>query len=196
MLKISTIDLGTTLTQIDLLGALASRPGMPPADTLEQVGLIQTKSREMVTALDEIVWAVNPRNDSFAAVVTYLCNFAEDLFAKTPIRCRLDVADDLPDAPFKSEVRHNLFLAFKEALNNVVRHSGATEVWLRFKVVGRQATVTVQDDGQGFNPASGPSPGANGLRNMQERLGQMGGKYALRSEPKGGTSLEFTFRLL
>ena len=188
-------DLGTTLTQIDLLGALASRPGMPLAETLEQVGLIQTKSREMVTALDEIVWAVNPRNDSLRALTTYLCNFAEDFLSKTSIRCRLDVADEVPESALKSEVRHSLFLAFKEALNNVVRHSRASEVWLGFKVEGRLATLTVQDNGQGFDANSGPSSSGNGLHNMQARMSQIGGHCALHTKPETGTAIEFTFPL-
>ncbi len=189
-------DLGTTLTQIDLLGALAARPGMPPAETLEQVELIQSKSREMVTALDEIVWAVNPQNDSCAALVTYLCNFAEDFFQKTSMRFRLDVAEDIPDTPLHSELRHHLFLAFKEALNNATRHSNATEIWLRFEVNACQATLVVEDNGRGFSPLTATSsPGGNGLRNMKLRLEQIGGEFVIESAPSRGTRVILRFPL-
>lgn len=188
-------DLGTTLTQIDLLGALASRPGMSPGETLEQVGLIQSKSREMVTALDEIVWAVNPRNDSLNALTTYFCNFAEDFLPQSGIQCRVDMADEMPDFLLTSEVRHGLFLAFKEALNNVVRHAGAKEVWLRFSVSGSVATLVVQDDGGGFIPEKMSGGEGNGLRNMRERMAQIGGTCEVRSELKAGTTITFTLRL-
>jgi signal transduction histidine kinase len=188
-------DLGTTLTQIDILGALASRPGIPPSEAIEQVGLMQAKSREMVTALDEIVWAVNPRNDSLAALTEYLCGFAEDFLSKASIHCRLDLAGNLPDIPLQSDLRHNLFLALKEALNNVVRHSQATEVWLRLKWSGRMATFIIQDNGVGFDPDLRAATDRNGLRNMMERMKHIGGKYELHSQPQLGTSVEFTFSL-
>jgi signal transduction histidine kinase/ligand-binding sensor domain-containing protein len=189
-------DLGTTLTQIDLLGALAARPEMSSADTLQQVGLIQIKSREMVTALDEIVWAVNPRNDSLSALITYLCNFAEDFLGKSSINCRLDIADELPDSPLNSELRHHLFLAFKEALNNVLRHSGATEAWIRFATNDRNAVLVIQDNGRGFDSQTiGLVTRGNGLRNMRQRIGQIGGKYELQSEPGKGTRIAFIIPL-
>jgi signal transduction histidine kinase/ligand-binding sensor domain-containing protein len=188
-------DLGTTLTQIDILGALASRPGISSTETIEQVGLMQTKSREMVTALDEIVWAVNPRNDSLAALTEYLCSFAEDFLTKASIRCRLDLAENLPDIALQADLRHNLFLALKEALNNAVRHSKASEVWLRLTWDGHAAIFTIQDNGIGFDPDSGTRTDRNGLRNMMERMKNIGGKYEIRSQPKSGTSVEFTILL-
>ena len=186
-------ELGTTLTQIDLLGALANRPGIPITEALEQVVLMQTKSRDMVAAMDEIVWAVNPRNDSLVASIGYLCGFAEDFLTKASIHCRLDVADELPNFALQADVRHNLFLAFKEALNNVVRHSHATEVWLRLKWNGRSVTLAVQDNGLGFDSASDAAPGGNGLRNMMERMERIGGKCELQSQPKRGTLIQLTF---
>ena len=188
-------DLGTTLTQIDILGARASRPGIPVIEAMKQLGVIRTKSKEMITALDEIVWAVNPRNDSLASLVEYLCGFAEDFLAKASIHCRLDMPEDLPDVALQADLRHNLFLTFKETLNNVVRHSGATEVWLRLKWVDRSVTFVVQDDGVGFDPALSAATDRNGLRNMMERMNRIGGKYELHSQPKLGTSVKFTFSL-
>ena len=188
-------DLGTTLTQIDLLGALASRPGMSPDETLEQVGLIQSKSREMVAALDEIVWAVDPRNDSLSTLATYLCNFAEDFLSQSGIQCRFDLDEEVPDSMLTSEVRHGVFLAFKEALNNVVRHAAAKEVWLRLKVSGGEAILVVQDDGRGFVPNRSKASDGNGLRNMRERLEQIGGRCEVDGETGAGTTVRFALRL-
>ena len=188
-------DLGTTLTQIDILGARASRDGIPVIEAMKQVGVMRTKSKELITALDEIVWAVNPRNDSLASLVEYLFGFAEDFLAKASIHCRLDLAEDLPNVVLQADLRHNVFLAFKEALNNVVRHSGATEVWLRLKWADRSATFVVQDNGIGFAPALSAATDRNGLRNMMDRMKRIGGKYELHSQPKLGTSVKLTFSL-
>jgi signal transduction histidine kinase len=175
----------------------APRTGTSSAETLQQVGLIQTKSREMVTALDEIVWAVNPRNDSLAALLPYLCNFAEDFLGRASIKCRLDIAHDLIDSQLSSELRHHLFLAFKETLNNVVRHSGATEVWIRLKVNAQDAVLVIQDNGRGFDAHQASlGAGGDGLHNMRQRMEKIGGKYELQSDSKAGTSAAFVFPLM
>ena len=93
---------------------------------------------------------MNPKNDSLRHLATYLCNFAKEFLEPTSIRCRLDVPTDLPDIPLTTEVRHNVFLVAKEALNNAVRHSGATEIWLRMAVNGGDFTLEVADNGRGF----------------------------------------------
>ena len=183
-------DLGTTLTQIDYLGALAERGGTSPSEAQEQIGQIRGKSREMITALDEIVWAVNPRNDSLQALADYFCHFAGEFLRPASISCRLDYADGLPAFALGADARHNLFLAFKEALNNVVRHSGATEVWIRIKAAGGIARIVIEDNGCGF-VVTGDSGMGNGLRNMRERLAQIGGSCEVRSQPGAGTVVEF-----
>ena len=187
-------DLGTTLTQIDLLGALAARPGIPASKALDHVLLMQTKSREMVAALDEIVWAVSPNNDSLLALINYLSDFAQDFLSKAHISCRLDFADDLPDLVLQADQRHNLFLSLKEALNNVVRHSGAGEVWLQVRREYQCVILVVQDNGAGFDPATGVAGAGNGLRNMNERMEHLGGKCEVCSQPGAGTSVKLTLR--
>lgn len=186
-------DLGTTLTQIDLLGALASRPGVPANEALEKVGTMRTKSREMVTALDEIVWAVNPRNDSVKALVGYLGHFAEDFLGQAIIPLYLDFPDDLPDATLTAEVRHNLFLAYKEALNNAVCHSGTSEVGIRFVNTEHQASFIIQDNGKGFKVAYESTETGNGLVNMRQRLERIGGHCEVISRQGNGTTVKLIF---
>jgi signal transduction histidine kinase len=189
-------DLGATLTQIRLLSALMSRDSLAPETTRNRMGQVTEKSREMVASLDEIVWAVNPANDSLPSLATYLCQFAEEFFRATPIRCRLDVDDALPPAPLTSEVRHNLYLAVREALNNIAKHSQAAEVWLRIQWRRDAVHIDIEDNGRGFArpPGNGNLPG-EGLANMRRRLEQIGGRFVCDTRPGGGTVLRIALPL-
>lgn len=189
-------DLGTTLTQIDLLGALVSRPGVPMNETFKQVEIIRAKSREMVTALDEIVWAVNPRNDSVKALVGYLGGVAEEFLRPSRVRLYLDFPDDLPTASMTAEARHNLFLAYKEALNNVVCHSDASEVTIRFVESGGQASFIIQDNGKGFKAGSETRKFGNGLLNMRQRMENIGGRYEMISQVGQGTIVKLVLPIM
>ncbi|HEY1790059.1 MAG TPA: ATP-binding protein [Verrucomicrobiae bacterium] len=182
-------DLGATLTQIRFLSAVESRDSQVPDATRERMGQISEKSHEMVASLDEIVWAVNPVNDSLPHLANYLCHFAEEFFRPTPIRCRLDVDDSLPQASFTSEVRHNLYLAVREAMNNVSKHSQATEAWLRIRFQQSQLRILVEDNGCGFTLSAAPS--GEGLGNMRQRLEKIGGHFEIKTQPQGGTVCEF-----
>ena len=182
-------DLGATLTQIRFLSALESRDSQVPEGTRERMGQISEKSHEMVASLDEIVWAVNPVNDSMPHLANYLCHFAGEFFRPTPIRCRLDVDDSLPQASFTSEVRHNLYLAVREAMNNVSKHSQATEAWLRIQFRHSELRIIVEDNGCGFTLTAASS--GEGLVNMRQRLEKIGGHFEIRTQPGGGTICEF-----
>ncbi len=186
-------DLGTSLTQISMLSALAGRSQTPPEEVGDILSQMRGLARAMVTALDEIVWAVNPRNDSIVELSNYLGHFAEEFFRPTAIRCRLDIADSLPAYPLSAEVRHHLFLAFKEAINNAARHSHAAQVWVRIEVPDKELVIRVEDDGQGFDAQNPGHRAGNGLANMQRRMEQSGGCAELESGLERGTSV--TLRL-
>jgi signal transduction histidine kinase/ligand-binding sensor domain-containing protein len=183
-------DLGAGLTEISLTSDLACDPGLDHAASSRFVGEIGGKARELVATMDEIVWAVNPRNDSVPSLAAYFCQFAQHLLKPAGIRCRLDVAAELPLSPLNSEHRHQLFLAFKEALNNVVRHSGAGEVCVAIEVSAGHLQVSLKDDGQGLSGEQS-SGSADGLRNMRERLSRIGGACAIASAPQHGTTVVF-----
>jgi signal transduction histidine kinase/ligand-binding sensor domain-containing protein len=181
-------DLGAGLTQISLNTALVQNPAVTPEVAGGLLQEIDQRSRELVTALDEIVWAVNPKNDTVPSLARYLCQFAQQSLLPGGIVCRLEVALDLPDAPVGAEQRHNLFLAFKEALNNTLRHSGASEVRLEIVRDGRTLSVTLADNGRGF--ALGPVVAdSDGLVNMRARLAALGGSCVVTSEPGRGTTV-------
>ena len=179
-------DLGSSLTEIGFLSTLARNPSLPEPEAKQYLSQIRDKSQDMVKALDEIVWAVNPSNDSLSSAVNYLCLFAEELLRAAGIRCRLDVTADLPQKLLNAEQRHNVFLAVKEALANAAKHSGAEEVLLRFEWVDSVLSVTVQDNGHGFDPAAVP-PGRNGLANLNARISGLGGRCSITSKSGEGT---------
>ena len=181
-------DLGGSLTEIGYLGALAVRDSRSLAEAREQLGHIMDRTRELARRLDETVWAVNPKNDSSGHLATYLCHSAREFLEPTGIRCRLDVAPDLPEAPLTTEVRHNVYLVVKEALNNGVKHSGAAELCLRLAANDGVMTIEVSDNGQGFVVDSTREAG-NGLRNMAARMAEIGGQFTVRSAPGEGTTV-------
>jgi signal transduction histidine kinase len=180
-------DLGATLTQIRLLSALESRDAQVPSATRSRMSQVTEKSRQMVASLDEIVWAVNPANDSLPQLATYFCQFAEEFLGPTDIRCRLDLADSLPLIPLTSEVRHNLYLAVREALNNVVKHSRASEVWLRIHWLDGALRIALEDNGCGFEAGPATTTG-EGLANLRRRLEKVGGHFQYDSKPGAGTT--------
>src|SRR5258708_36900971 len=132
------------------------------------VDLTETALR-MVTSLDEIVWAVNPHNDTIASLASYFGAYAQRLLDIAGVTCGLDIADELPDYPLDPKFRQEIFFAFKEALTTIMRHAGATQVWLRMSMRGHFLVVEVADNGCGFNPSERPV-GSDGVANMQDRL--------------------------
>jgi signal transduction histidine kinase len=185
-------DLGAGLVEINFGSELAQDPTLAPEEVREHTREIGARAREMVTALDEIVWAVNPKHDSVSSLATYFCQFAQHFLKATSVRCQLDVARDLPVAPLNAEQRHSLFLAFKEALSNAVQHSGATDLQLAIAANDGVLTITVSDNGRGLTSiAPLEKNGADGLGNMQRRLRQLGGSCELGARFEKGTTVTF-----
>jgi signal transduction histidine kinase len=149
----------------------------------------------MVTALDEIVWAMNPTHDSLASMVSYFSLYAERFLGLANIAWHLEGPDESSDCAMDSRHRHQLFLAFKESLTNVVRHSGATEVRLGFRVDQGQVRLTIADNGRGL-PTDARTDEMNGVANMRDRIEKLGGRFELSSQPGRGTVLRLSVPLM
>ena len=184
-------DLGSGLTDISTTSALGLDPAVPLAEAREYFGEISQRSNDMVAALDEIVWAVNPTNDHLGSLATYLSQFTEQFIRRTPLRCRFEIPERLPQLSLNAEQRHSLFLAFKEALQNAVTHAAASQLWVGITVQDGSLMIFLEDDGRGFQVNAAPKPGADGLRNMRERLGQLGGRCEIVTAPGKGTRVTF-----
>jgi signal transduction histidine kinase len=188
-------DIGANLTHIALLSELAQKDFDQPIKAQAHLDQIFRSARTVIRSLDEIVWTVNPKNNTLELFVAYLCTYVPDYLRAANVRCRLDLPEDVPNLPLPSEVGHNLYLAVKETLHNVVKHAGATEVWLRLRLAATTITLTIEDNGRGFQMGEKAEPHADGLDNLSRRLVKIGGLCVQRSEQGKGTTTTFTLPL-
>jgi signal transduction histidine kinase len=184
-------DLGARLTELLLLGEVSQSELPEDSQTRAQISQICDKARGLSHTMDEVVWAVNSRRDTLRDFVNYVCKHAQFFLKSTPIRCRLDVEPEIPPVAFDLPVRRNLFLAVKEALNNAAKHSEADEVFLRIHRQEEKLIVVIEDNGKGFEPSI-PSEERNGMVNMFQRMGEIGGLCRVDSQPGNGCRIEFT----
>jgi signal transduction histidine kinase len=159
---------------------------LPETESRACLAEIDERARELVQRMDEIVWAVNPRNDSLVSLALYSCQYAKQLLQPLGLACRFELQPDLPELVLTSEQRYSFFLAFKETINNVARHSGATELHLSIHAENGSVKFLVKDNGCGFVMGS-ELAGADGLRNIRERIERMGGQCEITSEQGKGT---------
>ncbi len=183
-------ELGANLTSIGLLADMGSRHKSDPAAVTRELDQISQTARESVAAMDAIVWALNPRNDSLDHFANYVSQFTREFFRPTNIRTRLDLPTNLPAHPMKTETRHQLFLIVKESFNNIVRHSEATEVNLELACDNNELRLTIADNGKGLSPNAG-GEGHDGLVNLRHRIEGLGGKLKIESKNGQGARLEF-----
>jgi signal transduction histidine kinase len=183
-------DLGTGLTEVNMLTSLVKSQTTSVTEKERYLDDLSETALRMVTSLDEIVWAVNPRNDTIASLASYFASYAQRLLDLASISCGLDIAEDLPEQPLDPKVRQEIFFSFKEALNNVVRHAHATQAWLRISVREQSLFVEVADDGRGLDSQSGAS-GNDGIANMYERMQSIGGTCEIMSDALQGTTIKF-----
>lgn len=179
-------DLGANLSQIALLTGMR-QPGQGRQENVtELLSAISATAVRSINALDEIVWAVNPRNDTLSHLIEYTAQFALDYLRLAGIRCRFELPDTYPARELSSDIRHNLFLAAKEALTNVLKHSGASEVRFRVNLGAAALELIIEDNGCGFDPDVAPADG-NGLHNLRQRLVAIQGECRIESRPGAGT---------
>ena len=186
-------DLGSSLTEINVLASTGQRP---QADEAHQVNLfhaIAGKARNLIAALDVIVWAVDPEDNLLQSLADYLTGYAEEFFSNTNIACRFKVPVSFPPITLDGRVRHDLLMAVKEALNNVVRHAEATEVEFRMEVVSGCLEIEITDNGKGFE--NGLGKGGHGLKNLSSRLLALGGRCMVESQVAGGTAVTISLPL-
>jgi signal transduction histidine kinase len=186
-------DLGARITEISLASALARTKASFPASAAADFDHICSLSRELVAALYETVWAVNPENDNLDALGNYLCQMTNHLCENAQLPCRWSISELPGDLPVSSQLRHNITMAVKEAVHNVIKHSKATEISLRVELERGLLLISVQDNGCGFNVDQTAS--GNGLTNMCRRMNDIGGKCAIESCPGGVTQVRLILTL-
>ncbi len=184
-------DIGASLTQIALQSEVLRReltdaePGH--RRRLEQIGSV---SRELVDAMSDIVWAINPRRDRLRDLVQRMRRFALDTLDAGGIALRFEVPEGRQDLPLGVEERREVYLAFKECITNAARHSGCRKVDVLLRLVDGRLELSVQDDGRGFDPGS--ESAGTGLASLRRRVEGLRGSVVFHSESGEGTRVEMS----
>ena len=188
-------EMGAKLCRISFLSEHAQRNEQAQGEVRSQINTIADASRELLDTLDEIVWAVNPRNDTLEHLASYINQYAQNYFHNTGIECELDMPDQFELHPVSAAARHHLFLAVHEAFTNILKHSGATKARVVMLCHGADFEIQVEDNGRGFDVVAQEKLGqkvgssADGLRNMQHRLESIGGICRWESIPGQSTKV-------
>jgi ligand-binding sensor domain-containing protein/signal transduction histidine kinase len=192
-------DVGANLTKIAILSELAKGQCSDPLQLHSTAETISEMARKVIDNISEIVWVTNPRNDTLDNLAGYLRGYAAEFFEATPVICRFEFPESLPPVTVKGELRRDVMLVFKEALNNVARHSGATEVTVVLQVEKGddqkvRLTASISDNGKGLKMRpTGPSH--NGLYNIRDRITRRGGAVKIEPLAGHGTRVELSVEL-
>ena len=180
-------DLGASLTEISVLASTGQRPEAGETSHPNLFRAIAGKARNLISALDVIVWAVDPEDNSLQSLADYLTSYTGEFLSHTSVACRFKVPVMLPQITLEGRLRHELLMAVKETLNNVVRHADATEMEFSMAVAGDNLEIGIADNGKGFE---GNGDGGHGLKNLSARLSKSGGTCAVESRVGGGTAVK------
>ncbi|MDQ3754852.1 MAG: ATP-binding protein [Acidobacteriota bacterium] len=179
-------DIGAGLSRIAVLSEVA-RHEAGGSPVTERLSIIARASRELVDSMSDIVWVINPERDELRDLTQRMRRFASDVLTARDIQFTFRAPDLERHLKVGADVRRQIFLIFKECVNNIVRHSGCARVDIELRIEGGWSTLTVKDDGRGFDPA-GAGDG-NGLVNMRERARSMGGQLQVDSSDGRGTTV-------
>ncbi|MEO7802486.1 MAG: sensor histidine kinase [Ginsengibacter sp.] len=187
-------EVGATLSGIALFSEIARQKIKHHQDMSVQGYLenITANSREMIEKMSDIVWTINPRNDSFERLISKLQSFAINLCAGKGIKLHLNIEESIHRYSPDMQVRKNLYLIMKEAINNAVKYSGAINIYVSLKCRNDEIHVTVKDDGNGFDAAV--TTEGNGLNNMRARVRELHSKLTIESQKGKGTLVKLQMR--
>jgi signal transduction histidine kinase len=181
-------DIGANLSRIAVLSEVARREqGQIGAAADSRLASIAAVARESMTAMGEIVWAINPDRDRLVDLSSRMREYAEEVFASDATDLTFDVPDALKDLRLGIDLRRDLYLVFKEATNNAARHSGCSRYRVEVRRSGDRLRLTLGDNGGGFVEAAVEG---NGLANMRRRVAKLGGRFDLASRPGEGTTID------
>jgi signal transduction histidine kinase len=180
-------DLGARVTQISLLSAVAYDNPKIEQEVREEFAEISRISRDLISALYETVWAVNPEHDNLEALGNYICQMVTKLSENASFHCRF-VIERLPrDVEVPSQTRHSVSMAVKEAVHNVIKHAGASLVTVQITFALDLLTIAIHDNGRGFQMSDNRR--GSGLCNMEQRMKDMGGTCTINSRVGSGTEV-------
>jgi signal transduction histidine kinase len=190
-------DVGSSLTKIALLSeTVRQKVSATNPEAGERLATLSRISNELVDTMSDIVWAINPKNDRLSTLSQRMRRYASDIFTARQIRFRFQPPDS--DAVLGANLRREVFLIFKESVNNVVKHSGCSEVVFNLAVTRDSLTFNISDNGQGIDPKilnadtgylAAQLKGGNGLANMRRRARELGGRFEIVTGKTRGTTV-------
>lgn len=182
-------DIGASLSKIAILSDLAEQEAaVVQSSVTGSLGQIADTSRDALDSMSDIVWAVNPQRDHLSDLTQRMRRFAEDLLDARDIDFTFRAPIDEKDIRLGADLRREVYLIFKECVNNLVKHSGCTRAAIEFRIDGQWLVISVVDDGTGFDPATtNGGMGGHGLVNMQRRANALGGSFEIDSQQNKGT---------
>jgi signal transduction histidine kinase len=186
-------DLGSSLTEISVLASTGQLPQTAAAGHTSLFQSIGNRARGLISALDVIVWAVDPEDNSLQSLADYLTGYANDFFMHTNIACRFKVPISFPPITLEGRVRHDVLMAVKETLNNIVRHADATEIEFRMAVSDDELEIDIADNGKGIEKEAFGS--GHGLKNLPARLKKLNGSCLVEARLSGGTIVKIRLPL-
>jgi signal transduction histidine kinase len=178
-------DIGSTLSSISIFSQMAQQQSKEVIPLLETIG---ENSRRMLDAMADIVWTINPENDQFEKIILRMRSFAYELLGAKKIDFEFLADEEVTGMKLTMDVRKNLYLIFKEAINNMVKYSGANKALFNIKGEKNNLTMLIHDNGKGFD--TGQSTSGNGLKNMKKRAEEIGAEFLIDSKPGAGTTIE------
>jgi len=191
-------DIGSSLSQIAILSEVVSqRVPQDNAPVIEPLSMIAGTSREMVDSMSDIVWAINPQRDHLSDLTQRMRRFASDILSARDINFRFRAPAEGKDIRLGADLRREVYLIFKETINNLVKHSACTEAELELRIVNDWIVLRISDDGRGFDTTPSPSGGnghgaaslgGHGLLSMRRRAVALGGTFEVKSAPGRGTT--------
>ena len=184
-------EVGSSLSEIAILSELAKKK---PLEAETHINEISERATEVIDSVSEIVWAMNPQNDKLDNLVAHIRRYSIKYLNLSNIECIFSVPEIIPAQHLSTELRRNIFLVVKEALHNIAKHAGASEVLFTIELASEQLVIQIKDNGTGFliDELSGSG---NGLVNMRKRIEDIGGRIKIESSPGEGTQIGFSIKL-
>jgi signal transduction histidine kinase len=184
-------ELGSTLSGISIMGALAARELPAQHSSRALVDRIMDDVRQISGSLDDIVWNISPKNDSLSSLIARMTRYASELFEAKQIAYKFDIPDHLDEMKLSMEQRRNVYLIFKEAVNNLVKYAKCSQAFITIRPNKEKVLLIVRDNGVGFNPDA--SSDRNGIKNLRDRARSLRGEINIQSKPGEGTTITLQF---
>ena len=180
-------DVGASLTRICIMSEQINN-NSAPAHIKKWLDKISLTSREVTQEMNQIIWALNPKNNSIEGLIAYIRRYTSEYLESASLNYSFDLPEKIPGLDLSVEAQRNIYLSVKEVLHNVVKHADAMKVDISLNMIKHGFIIIIKDDGNGFNPCKVKEPG-NGLGNMKKRMRSVGGKLSVRANPGQGTSV-------